>query len=237
MRQTLLALPLAIFMASPALAQEGGDFTDSSGWSAGLFTTYGASFDSSDFDISAMPFIQYQTGPWTFGGENLATYFVETDLGGSFNLEAVFGLGLDFGQSGGGAPDVDLAATSFLDLTLGFQYGQLGYEVQERLWSNQKGAVETFTLASGLPLGEAGFLAVQYSDTNGNAAYRNSFYGVNSEGDISTALSLAYISSLTPQIDLIATVSQNWLSSDLAGQSFVENDSWLDGGLLISYNF
>lgn len=214
MRRTLILLSLTTSLTAPALAE---------GWTVGAFGIFGPSHAGSAEDsLTVVPLIQYEEGPWTYGGQNIVAY----EAGPSEGLQATAGLGFDLGQDEPGAPEVDLALTGFLDLTYAHRYFEASAQATQRV-DGDLGLTLDLSLTSGLPLGDSTFLALSVSQTYADSRQRELYYGLDSSGLESTGFSATTITSLDAQSSLIIGASFDRLSDDLSGLSFVDDASSL----------
>ncbi len=223
MYRTFLALSLSTILTAPALAQ---------GWTVGAFGIFGPSHPGSAEDsLTLVPLIQYEEGPWTFGGQNIVAYEVGADEG----LSVTSGIGFDLGQDEAGVPEVDFALTAFLDATYAHPYFQASATATQRV-DDDLGLSLDLELVSGLPLGDTTFLALGLSRTYGDSRLREMYYGVDSSGLESTGFSATTITSLDAQSTLIIGANFDRLSDDLDSLSFVDDASSLTLNIGYSYS-
>lgn len=219
-----LSLP---FIALPSLALA------DDGWTLGGLALYGPDVPGSTAtELTVVPLIQYDLGPWTFGGRDLVTY----TSGGDEGLKTIGGLGFDMGQDGGSAPTVDFAATAFAQVSYRHPYYEVSMKLTQRL-SSQSGGKIDLGLASGYPVAEDTFLAVSLGLQYGDEDYRTSYFGLSEGSVTNTSLNITAIHSLSDQLTLLAGMSLTDWSSDISALSWVEEDTTSAFNIGLAYKF
>ena len=208
---------------------------DNEGWTLGIFTTYGAaSVGEGEKSLQAFPILQYDLGPWTFGGQAIATYTwvnpsPKAEINGRFlGLRSTLGLGADFGQdvTAAGLPEVDLAPTALLKLTYDGFFYQASAEWASRLDSDG-GSRFTAGLGTGYPVSDTLILTLGASATYGNADYRAVYYGLEEAGLMAWDISALGIFTGHDQVTVLAGLTYEVLDDSVTAQPFVTEENSL----------
>lgn len=204
------------------------------GWSLGALGIMGPSYKGGDIDqVTLIPFVQYETGPWTFGGRNLVTYQIGLDEG--FRTELA--LGFDMGQDDAAAPKVDLAATAVAKIAYRHPYFEIASTLTNRLFADQGGTTVKLEVGTGYPLADRWFLAAGLAATYADGAYRQSYYGVNTDGWESTQLSVANILSVSENWSALVGLTYTRLDADLRDLPHITTPDGISLTLGATYTF